>query len=109
MITKLVEIRDSGTNIQALAIKMQADNESEAPFLARNGFQNNNLVYVLKLATQEAHYDPFDWRRSDPRTMFNAHRYIQQHFDELPAYGVLDVEYILGETDKPKTSEIWRV
>lgn len=108
MITKLIEIRDSGTNIQALAIKMHADTDVELPFLARNGFKDSKLVYLLKIGTQEAHYDPFEWRRRDPRTMFHAHRYIQDHFDELPAYGVVDVEYILGETDKPKTSEIWR-
>lgn len=107
MITKLIEIRDSGTNIQALAIKMCADTESERPFLARNGFKDSKLVYLLKIATQEAHYDPFGWRSRDPRTMFNAHRYIQDHFDELPACGVVDVEYILGESDKPKMSEIW--
>ena len=108
MLTKLIEIRDSGTNIQALAIQMHADTDSERPFLARNGFYDSKLVYLLKIATQEAHYDPFDWRAKGSRTMFEAHRYIQEHFDELPAYGVVDVEYILGETDKPKTSEIWR-
>ncbi|MCM1296902.1 MAG: hypothetical protein NC311_15290 [Muribaculaceae bacterium] len=106
---KLCEIRDRGTNVQALAIRMSADAEPEEPFLARTGFKDSDLVYVVKIDTQEAHYDPFDWRCKSPRTMFQAHRYIQYHFDELPAYAVIDVEYILGEADKPKTSEIWRV
>lgn len=105
---KLIEIRDIGTNIQALAIKMSGERDEDFPFLKRAEFGNSELVYLVKVGTQEAHYDPFEWRCKDPRTMFNAHRYIQQHFDEFPAYGVIDVEYIMGESDKPKTSEIWR-
>ena len=104
---KLVEVRDIATNIQALAIKMRPSDEQERPFLNRSGFKNSDLVYLVKIGTQEAYYDPFAWRCRDPRTMFNAHKYIQKHFDELPACSVVDVEYILGETDKPKKSEIW--
>ncbi len=103
---KEVEIRDRETNVQALAISMSPNRSEDIPFLRRAGFLGGNLVYLVKIDSQEAHYDPFDW--SNHRTMTNAHRYIQQHFDELPACGVVDVEYILGEKDKPKMSEIWR-
>lgn len=104
---KLVEIRDIGTRVEALAVKMSPDRAEEFPFLRDLGFgSDSRLVYLIKAETQEAHYDPFCW--GNTRTMRNAHRYIQKHFDELPDFGVVDVEYILGETDKPKTSEIWR-
>ena len=42
----------------------------------------------------------FEIRDTGTRTMFEAHRHIQENF------AVIDVEYILGETAKPKRSEI---
>ncbi len=105
MITKLIEIRDSMTKIVALAIKTFGETPEEERFFRADGF-GKDTVMLMRMERQEAHYDPFAW--SNRRTMTTAHRYIQQHFDELPAYGVVDVEYILGETDKPKASEIWR-
>jgi hypothetical protein len=40
--------------------------------------------------------------------MFEAHRYIQEHFDDIENYSVIDVEYILGIKQTIKESEIWR-
>jgi len=34
-----------------------------------------------------------------------AHAYIEKNFHNLNSGDVIDVEFILGETDKPKTSE----
>ncbi|MCH5165626.1 MAG: hypothetical protein J1G01_04425 [Clostridiales bacterium] len=103
---KLIEIRDRGTTIAALAIKMSPEREGDIHFLRRSGFGiDSSLVYLIKVEGQEAHYDAFQWRN---RTMHEAHRYIQQHFDELKDCDLVDVEYILGESNKPKTSEIWR-
>ncbi len=34
-----------------------------------------------------------------------AHLYVDEHFDDLKDGDVIDVEYILNETDKPKISE----
>ena len=39
------------------------------------------------------------------RTMIVAHKFIKEHFDELETGDVIDVEYILGETDTQKMSE----
>ncbi len=38
--------------------------------------------------------------------MHEAHLYINEHFDEMDNGAVVDVEYILGETDKPKKNKI---
>jgi len=37
--------------------------------------------------------------------MLKAHEYIEKCFDELESGAVVDVEYILGETNKMKQSE----
>ncbi len=47
--------------------------------------------------------DPFEW--GDNRTRLFAHKYIAEHFDELPSGAVVDVEFILGESAAPKLSE----
>jgi hypothetical protein len=49
-------------------------------------------------------YDPYDWPR-DPRTKPNAHQYIADHWSTLKDGDVIDVEYLLGETLRPKPSE----
>lgn len=47
--------------------------------------------------------DPYDWC---DRTYQCAHIYIQTHWHDLKDGDVVDVEFILGETKKPKVSEI---
>jgi len=98
MITKLLELRDQHTSIQALAIQVSGQ---DGYLMRRAGFQSP-MVYLLKLATQECRYDPWSW---GDRTMHTAHRHIEATFDDLADGAVIDVEFILGETDAPKVSE----
>lgn len=106
MKTKMVEIRDDCTMIMALAIKTEGETEQEKQFWGRGcGFSNNSVI-LTRFNETETQHDPFAWQNY--RTMKEAHRYIQKHFDELPDYGaVIDVEYIIKETTEPKTSDIW--
>jgi hypothetical protein len=48
--------------------------------------------------------DPYDWGNQD-RTYKVAHDYIQKNWGKLMSGQVIDVEYILNETDLPKKSE----
>ena len=98
MISKLLEIRDRGTFIAALAIQVSGD---DGYLMRRAGFQSP-MVYLIALATERACYDPYNWGN---RTMANAHRHIEQEFDSLKDGDVVDVEFILGETTAPKQSE----
>lgn len=107
MITKLIEIRDIATCITAIAIKTEPKTSIETSFLARGGWSSNSIILIKCNGECVAHYDPFEWRSNGTRTMFEAHRYIQQHFDEIPDYFVCDVRYILGETDKVCESDIY--
>ncbi len=46
--------------------------------------------------------DPHDW---DDRTLLQAHKHIEEKWDKLEDGAVIDVQFILGETKRPKTTE----
>lgn len=113
MIVKTFEIRDSGTFIPALAVRLEPETERDRYLLGRAGYgttpgQQREYVFVAMLAggTGLATSDPYDW--SEARTMPVAHKYIIGHFDELDSGDVVDVRHILGETEAPCESErLW--
>lgn len=98
MTPRLLEIRDKGTCIPALAIQVSGD---DGYLMRRAGFQNP-MIYLIALATQQCGYDPWGW---GDRTFHTAHFYIEQHWDLLTDGAVVDVEFILGETSVAKVSE----
>lgn len=112
MISKLVEIRDAGTFIPALAIQLGSEVEQERWLLAASGYgrtfeSQSEYIVLCKINGGEpcdCHIDPFGWGQN-PRTMFVAHQYLQQHFSETPHGGLIDVEYILGLRAEPKRSD----
>lgn len=105
MQTKMIEIRDRGTRIPCIAISTKRDCAQENAFWRCNGFGPDNVI-LIRCQDQQAKYDPFAWDTTS-RTMMEAHLYLEQHFDEVPNYAVIDVRTILGETDTPAVSEIW--
>ena len=125
MVSKIIEIRDSGTFIPALAIRLGSPNEAERYLLARSGFgrtfdDQREYIVLCKINGGDpcdCHIDPFSWGQT-PRTMFVAHMYLlnrqqepntgaEKHdgFDALPQGAVIDVEFILGLRESPKLSE----
>ena len=107
MIAKTFEVRDRATFIPVLAVKLQPTNEQDRYLLARSGYgrtagEQSNYVILWGLTGGLATYDPHAW---DNRTRQVAHRYIQEKFDFLVSGGVVDVEFLLGETEVPKFSE----
>jgi hypothetical protein len=110
MKTKTFEIRDDGTFVPALAIKLEPNDKRDRYLLSRAGFGSANLIeeqgdYVLlvHLTRVSCEYDPFSWRGG--RTMRVAHEHIDENFETLENGAVIDVEYLLGERDEPKESE----
>jgi hypothetical protein len=104
MITKVLEIRDKGTHIPALAIKLVPSNEDERYVLERGGYSDAcPQVLLIKICYPQANYDSEMW--GGGRTMVYAHRYIMRYFDELTDGDVIDVQFILGETTEKKVSE----
>jgi hypothetical protein len=96
---KLLEIRDSGTFIPAMAVLVSG---ADGYLMRRAGFENP-MVYLVALATQKCAYDPWGW--GGGRTMNVAHRYIEANWTALKDGDVVDVEFILGLTPAPKISE----
>lgn len=112
MITKTFEIRDKATFIPVLAIQLISfENEQDRYLLSRAGYgRTPGVQFEYVLLAQIAggggriQCDYYDWGGYS-RTYQIAHKYIQENFNELTSGEVIDVEFILGETDKPKVSE----
>ena len=106
METKCLEIRDAGTFIPVICIRPVAENEAQRYLLRRDGYRANEdetCVIMVNGQCRGAHYDPYDW--GGDRTKTNAHVYIEANWAKLHDGDVIDVEFILGETAKPKVSE----
>lgn len=104
METKLFEIRDRMTFIPAMAVRISG---ADDPLLWRAGFAISEItsVILIHLTRDQCHYDPFQW---GDRTVYTAHRFIEREWSSLKNGAVVDVEYILNESDTPKQSEIKR-
>lgn len=114
---KLFELRDSATFIPVFAFRTSAfghelgcdPTDQERWLLRRSGFGPDSDCIVLGRlecsgVDRNCSYDPYSWQGA--RTFPVAHKYIAEHFDELPSGAVIDVQFILGETGAAKVSEI---
>ena len=98
---KTVEIRDRGTLIPAFAILMLPSDEYEL-FLFKGagyGYVHPCIMLVSIEAPWLSARFSDEWRDKS-RTMFTAHKYIEDNFNEIKNGDVIDVEYILGEKEE---------
>ena len=103
MQVKTLELRDRATFIAILAICLGAENSEQNFLLRRCGYGPNRNIIMTRLDGQgKATNDPYAW---GDRTMAQAHHHIYEKWDSLEDGDVVDVEFILGETTKPKLSE----
>ena len=105
MICKTIEIRDAATFIPALAIKLDPTNAADEYLLARAGYardEQSEFVLLVWLSRNVANYDPHAWMG---RTMPMAHQHVIDNFHALESGAVVDVEFIMGVTVKPKEAE----
>jgi hypothetical protein len=109
MEVKTFEVRDEGTFIPVLAIRLWPRTEEERYLLSRAGYGRTvadqiggDYTLLTRLDGGKCHYDFEAWGN---RTLGCAHAYIKNCWDDLKSGRVIDVQYILGETDKPKESE----
>lgn len=135
MEVKLFEVRDEGTFIPVMATNMNPPSLDEIGkwtisslkicyreryLLHHAGFADGRPPHAYPpgecdITLQSLHkgpstYNAFDWARGEDgchksRTMFEAHKYIIEHWSELTSGDVIDVQFIIGETNKPKVSE----
>jgi hypothetical protein len=105
MDAKAIELRDVGTFIPMLAVRMRSDDEKEHYLIRRAGYAlEDNLVLLTRLDGDLALYDPMRWP-AGCRTYRVAHEWIREHWDEITSGDVVDVSFILGLSDAPKLSE----
>lgn len=109
MIAKTVEIRDAGTFIPAMAVRLAPACEGDRYLFGRSGFstqpsRQSEYIILMRLngGNGQATCDPYDW---DTRTMQAAHLWLLSHFDEIASGAVVDIEYITGKRETPKRSE----
>jgi hypothetical protein len=105
MIIKLFEIRGRGTFMPMVAFSTISMNVGQNYLLDRAGYAPDSHCIMFGYFAQsgmQACYDPYDWNN---RTKKAVHAYIEKYWKELKDGDVIDVEHILGESDKPKISE----
>lgn len=111
MIAKTFEIRDAGTFIPMLAVKLNPGCEADRYLLARAGYgrsPDDQATYVLLCQINggggKCYSDIYDW--GGPATTYPvAHDYIIKNFDILESGSVICTETIRGLRSTPKTSE----
>lgn len=103
---KLLEIRDRMTFIIVLCVNMNPDNAHQQKTLRTYGYPcdgSPNIMITHASGGQKADNDPYSW---GGRTYPVAHDYIIKNWDKLREGDVIDVEYILKETETIKISEL---
>ena len=106
--SKVFEIRDEGTFIPVLAIRMAGWNPDQKYYFRRCGYPaDGSSIMLMMLYDGKATNDPWEWAAlgKGPRTLTVAHDWIIQNFAGLEDGAVVDVEFLLGETTQAKTSE----
>lgn len=105
METKILELRDRGTFIPILCIRLLPDTARENYLLRRAGFAfAPPLVQLVNLTTGQGGWDEYEIGRG-ARTLPIALQHIRSNWDDIENGEVVDVQYILGETEAPKISE----
>ena len=105
MIIKLFELRDEGTHIPIFSFRSQSDNPRESLIFQRGGYlKGSRLIIMGALSGKICTYDPGYWENG--RTMRIAHQYLYEHWDELESGDLIDIRFIMKETDQPCETEL---
>lgn len=112
-IVKLIEVRDEGTTMPVIAIQPNPLTDAEVWAYGRTGYgleasdmRQYVLVAPLHAGSGLLTCDPYKHPGAPQvRTLFIAHKYIKKHWAELASGDVVDVQFILGETEAPKVTD----
>lgn len=103
---KFFELRDKMTFVPIVCVSCSiAEKTLDEQYLLRQaGYsEDNELILLTDLrGNRPIDYNCSSWQ---DRTFKTAHEYIQKNWKCLQSGSVIDVEYILGESDVPKVSE----
>lgn len=97
---KCIEIRDRMTFVPAIAMRFTG---AQSWLLRRAGFAvDMDYVILIPLNRNNYCYDAWQW---NDRTFHNVHKELGENWDKYESGSLIDVEFLLGETSEPKTSE----
>lgn len=107
MDVKLFEVRDIGTLVPVMAVRLRARDKAEWWLLGHAGYvqtseEQAGYVVLWRLIGGSAEYDRHAW---GGRTMPAAHGHIQDNWDKLASGDVVDVRVVLGEAEFSAKSE----
>lgn len=115
---KLLEIRDEGTHVPAIAISISTPpaelSRREYDILARAGYGPTSIIaddsgsepmilLGFLIGGRKMHYDPYNW---DTSTMMQAHLFLQRFWKHVKSGDLICVETILGKRALPKPTEL---
>ena len=102
---KFVEIRDTGTCIPAMAVRLVPSDPVSAAYIDRTGYSlSNPSVLLCKLQTGESHIDWDDWGNGG-RSVGLCHQYIALTWSKITSGQVVDWRVIANEMDASRTPE----
>lgn len=104
--TKLLEIRDHGTFIPAIAIRVEngGTESRQDQLIGRAGFRVSPGVYLMRMVDARAQCDPYEW--GNDRTHKAVHDWLYNFWHDVQDGGLVDVRVILGETTEAVGSEL---
>lgn len=115
MDVKLFEVRDRMTTIPVMAVRLDSESERERWLIGRAGYGTTRgiqrgYILLMEIARPDdgcvrAVADGWVGLPGRGRTLPMAHALIQDAWDKLANGAVVDVEYMLGETEAPKETE----
>lgn len=103
MNSKFLEIRDRATTIPVIATITYSDDENEQKYFDHAGFDEDTIILTILSPNTQSECNSYNW---DNRRITTAHQYIEEHFYELNNFDVIDIEFILGESENKKKPEI---
>lgn len=104
MQAKAFELRDRGTFVPAVAVKLDPANDAERYLLRRAGFADGE-PHILLGSLEGGKFDYDEYEVQGNSTRFTALVYIREHFDKLEPGAVICTETIRDERTTPKVSE----
>lgn len=98
---KTFEVRDEGTEIPVVAIRIfPSVRESDYPWRRAGYGVAGFYVLLTNLTTNKTDYDAYSWGN---RTLKTAHLHMIENWTDLVDGQVIDSEFLLGLSKEPKT------
>lgn len=102
MKAKIFEVRDTATHIEVFALSTDPSPGQEYGLRCCGFIRGNAVILGYLDGERNSSADPYHWA---DRTMTTAHNYITDNFERLLDGEVVDVRFILGETEAPVESD----